>query len=319
MDEQEQKVEATTGTIKKDRSPSFPFITLTKAVERARELYTAARRHEMRLPDAARAMNYGGKSSGAVQSLAALIAYGLLEDSGTGEARKFRISDLGFKLLEDQRPGAREAALAEAAMSPKLIADYFAHWGLGRPADGICTSELRIEGGFTEDGAKAFLRVFDDAVGYAKVGDSGKKSDTDGETGGDGKPSNQPPAVGDLVRVESGGQIIHERVMVRGLTERNGQIWVFVDGTETGQKMEEVTVIGKATPAPLVPPVLPFTPANDSVVEAGEEMDRFTVDEGVVKIAFPSGMTTDSVDELEQFFQLFIKKAKRRASKTYDL
>ena len=206
--------------------------------------------------------------------------------------------------------------MAEAAMSPKLIADYFAHWGMERPADGICTSELRIEGGFTEDGAKAFLRVFDDAVGYTKVGGSDKKLDTNGETGGDGKPSNQPPAVGDLVRVEAGGEIIHERVMVRGLTERDGQIWVFLDGTETGQKMEEVTVIGKTTPATMVPPVLPLTPANDSFVETGEEMDRFTVDEGVVKIAFPSGMTTDSVDELEQFFQLFIKKAKRRATKT---
>src|SRR5688572_9817340 len=89
-------------TNKKDRSPSFPFITLTKAVERARELFTAAKRHEMRLPDAAAAMNYGAKSSGAIQTLAALIAYGLLEDSGAGDARKFRISDLGFKALEDQ-------------------------------------------------------------------------------------------------------------------------------------------------------------------------------------------------------------------------
>ena len=42
-------------------------------------------------------------------------------------------------------------------------------------------------------------------------------------------------------------------------------------------------------------------------------MDRFTVDEGVVKISFPSGMTPASVEELEQFFKLFIKKAKRRA------
>ncbi len=42
-------------------------------------------------------------------------------------------------------------------------------------------------------------------------------------------------------------------------------------------------------------------------------MDRFTVDEGVVKITFPSGMTTASVDELDEFFKLFIKKAKRRA------
>jgi hypothetical protein len=45
----------------------------------------------------------------------------------------------------------------------------------------------------------------------------------------------------------------------------------------------------------------------------GEEGDRFTVGGGVVKVTFPSGMTTDRVAELEEFFKLFIKKAKRRA------
>ena len=65
----------------------------------------------------------------------------------------------------------------------------------------------------------------------------------------------------------------------------------------------------------LAPPVLPFSPNSlaDVSVAADEEMDRFTVDEGGVKIVFPSGMTADSVDELEQFFTLFIKRAKRRA------
>ena len=75
----------------------------------------------------------------------------------------------------------------------------------------------------------------------------------------------------------------------------------------------DVTVLEKAPAGELVvPPVLDFEPREDKAA-AGEEMDRFTVDEGVVKITFPSGMNPDSVEELEQFFQLFIKKAKRRA------
>jgi hypothetical protein len=62
-----------------------------------------------------------------------------------------------------------------------------------------------------------------------------------------------------------------------------------------------------------MPPVLEFERKEDIAAKAGEEMDRFTVDEGVVQIVFPSGMTPDSVGELEEFFKLFIKKAKRRA------
>ncbi len=76
--------------------------------------------------------------------------------------------------------------------------------------------------------------------------------------------------------------------------------------------MSDVTVLEKASMEAETPPTLPI-PKRDDKPAVGEEMDRFTVDEGVVKITFPSGMTPDSVEELEQFFSLFIKKAKRRA------
>src|SRR5688572_11661149 len=124
MADMDSSAEAPAGGAKKDRSPSFPFVTLTKAIVRTRELYAVAKRHDMRLAEAAAAMRYGAKSSGAIQTLAALIAYGLVDDNGSGPDRKFRVSDLGFKLLEDQRPGAKEAALAEAALRPKMIAEY---------------------------------------------------------------------------------------------------------------------------------------------------------------------------------------------------
>jgi hypothetical protein len=152
---------------KKERSPSFPFIGLTKALQRAGQVYEKARRHEARVSDIADAWGWGAKSSGTQQTIAALLSYGLLEDQGgSGEARKLKITDLAFKALEDQRPGVKEAALAEAATKPKLIAEYLEKWKDGRPADGICISELRIDRGFTEDGASQFLKVFDDTSGF---------------------------------------------------------------------------------------------------------------------------------------------------------
>ncbi len=304
--EPEQQTAAPLQT-KKDRSPSFPFITLTKAVDRAREIYAAARRHDVRLPDAAKAMNYGGKSSGAIQTLAALIAYGLVEDEGSGEARKFRVTDLAFKILEDQRPGAREAGLAQAAISPKLIAEHAVVWRDGRPADSICISELRIDRGFSEDGAKLFLRVFDDAMTYASG--SGPDKESDNADGSD-EPLTPPKriGIGDWVSVAAGGQLIYERTRVRAINPP----WVFVEASQAGAKMEDVTLLERGPAVTEQPPVLPFVLTEDKA-GVGEDMDRFTVDEGVVKITFPSDMTVDSVDELEQFFGLFIKKAKRRA------
>jgi hypothetical protein len=163
--------------IRKERSPSFPFIGLSKALERVRAVYAHAKRHEARLADLAAAWGMGIKSSGTIQTVAALVAYGLLEDQGSGDTRKFKVTELALKALEDQRPGAREAAQAEAAMKPKLIAEYVEKWKEGRPADGICISELRFERSFTEDGAKAFLKVFDDTAGFTKGAESDKKPD----------------------------------------------------------------------------------------------------------------------------------------------
>ncbi|MGJ4928615.1 hypothetical protein ACQR1I_14180 [Bradyrhizobium sp. HKCCYLS2038] len=164
---------------RKERSPSFPYIGLSRAVERVRAVYANARRHEARVVDVAAAWGWGAKSSGTLQTIAALLAYGLLEDQGSGDNRKLKVTDLAFKALEDERPGEREAALAEAALKPKLIAEYAERWRDGRPGDGICISELRIDRGFTDDGARQFLKVFDDSIEFTRALKSDKKDDSD--------------------------------------------------------------------------------------------------------------------------------------------
>ena len=234
---------------KKERSPSFPFITLTKALERARLIYNAAKRHEARLIDLSDALNNGPKSSGTIQTVAALMAFGLLEDSGSGENRKFKISDLAFKALEDQRPGARDSALSEAALKPSLVAEFADRWKEGRPNDTMCVSELRFERGFTEEGAKTFLRVFDDAISYTALHASDKSGEGRSNFSTDRAVGVTDPAVeiGDLVQWEAGGVLRMEApARVRATQEHDGQKWVFVDGSETGIRVSEIVVQEKA-------------------------------------------------------------------------
>jgi hypothetical protein len=309
--------------MKKERSPSFPFIPLTKAIERARSIYVAAKRHEARMVDVANALGSGAKSSGTLQTVAALISFGLLDDNGSGENRKFKITDLAFKALEDQRPGAKEAALREAALKPRLIAEYAETWSEGRPSDAICISILRIDRGFTEDGAKAFLKVFDDAITYAGDSDSILNStltepplpptDTPVET----KLSTQKIEVGDIVQWESQGVLrLEAPTAVRAMQEHEGQAWVFVEGSETGIRLDEIVLVSKTPSAATAPPTLaiPQPSRNQPAIDTSTmDVDRFTVDEGVVRIEFPKSMGLASVEELAEFFQLFIKKAKRRA------
>lgn len=157
---------------KKDRSPSFPFIPLSKAVDRAEALNAAHRREPARLSVIGTTWGYGPKSSGLLQTVAALKQFGLVEDLGSGEDRKVMLTDLARRIILDTRPGAREQAIQEAARRPRLIAEYLNRWVPERPSDSHCISELHLDRGFTAEAARQFLRVFDETVSYAHLADA---------------------------------------------------------------------------------------------------------------------------------------------------
>lgn len=154
---------------KKERSPSFPFISLRKCVERTQALYENHRREPARLASVAASWGYSPKSSGVLQTAAALKQFGLIDDLGSGEDRKIALTKLGHTILADARPGVREAALKDAARSSTIIAEYLPRWVPNRPSDAHCVSELHLDRGFTEDAARSFLRIFDETVAYAEL------------------------------------------------------------------------------------------------------------------------------------------------------
>lgn len=164
---------ATDSKVKKERSPSYPFISVKKAEERAKQFWDKHRREAARLSAVAPTWKYEQKSSGFAQTIGALKQYGLLEDVGRGEDRKIQLSELGRRLVADQRQGAREAALKEAATKPPLFQEY-ARWINDPPSEGHRLSELELDRGFNEAAARLFLRAFDETATYAGLaeGDS---------------------------------------------------------------------------------------------------------------------------------------------------
>lgn len=179
---------------KRDRSPAFPFIALRRAVERAQSLYENHRREPARLAAVAPSWGYSAKSSGLLQTVAALKQFNLVEDMGSGDDRKIVLTRLGQTIVADQRPGARENALKEAARSSGVIAEYLPKWLPDRPSDAHCISELHLDRGFTEDAAKAFLRVFDETVSYANLDEEAVNSpEAISETLG-GEDDDMPPS-----------------------------------------------------------------------------------------------------------------------------
>lgn len=161
---------------RKERSPSFPFIPLEKALERAKAVADAHKRNPARIPVVGETWGYGSKSSGLIQTVAAMKAYGLMEDIGRGEDRRIQLSDLAWRILHDTREGAKAQAIREAALKPRLIAEYAPLWLPERPSDGHCLSELHLDRGFTPEAARLFLRVFDETAAFANLVDLDKVS-----------------------------------------------------------------------------------------------------------------------------------------------
>lgn len=307
MSEQPEAPQGAKTKAPKERSPSFPFIPLSTAIGRLEAFEGMFGRHPTPANKVGLAWDMKPASSQAAQTVAALKAFGMVEYEGSGPGRMTSITEDGRNYLRAQQPTIKKDIARRLALNPKVIAKYWQDWGEKRPIDAVALDELVLKAAFTQSAAETFLRVYDDTIAFAGLADSDKEYLSDDDGNGD-KPPTPEPKVGDWVSVAAGGQVIFERSRVRAIEHP----WVFVEASQTGAKMEDVTLLERGSPAGETPPVKPFEQSRDNARE-GEEMDRFTVDEGVVKITFPTGMTVDSVEELEQFFNLFIKKAKRRA------
>jgi hypothetical protein len=230
---------------------------------------------------------------------------------GNGPSRLTSITEDGRNYLRAQQDSVKKEIAQRFALTPKMIATYWRDWGRDRPHNDVALDHLVLKAQFTQSAAETFLRVYDETIAFAGLIDSDTEAEVDADNGEQATTPGQELRVGDLVSVMAGGQVVYEKTRIRHIEAP----WVFVEASQAGAKMEDVTLLERGTKQVERPPVLPFGQQEDKATE-GEEMDRFTVDEGVVKIVFPSGMTADSVEELEQFFQLFIKKAKRRAGAT---
>ncbi|MEQ9449469.1 MAG: hypothetical protein RLN70_11285, partial [Rhodospirillaceae bacterium] len=100
------------------RSPSYPNMSLTEAVEAIRKIETVYRSSAVDRQDAAKLIGYSSLSGPANSALAALAAYGLLERAGKGEAR---VTERAKAILYAENDEERASNLRDAAIEPPLF------------------------------------------------------------------------------------------------------------------------------------------------------------------------------------------------------
>ena len=146
------------------RSPSFPFIALHVALQRAKTFHAQERRNAAPLEVAARHWGYSPKSSGASQTMAALRAFGLLDGEGT-----VRLSDAALRILLDERDPSpeRETLLRAAALHPPLHKKLWEHYRGSLPSDATLRLHLLTEQGFNENSVDEFIAEFRATLDFA--------------------------------------------------------------------------------------------------------------------------------------------------------
>jgi hypothetical protein len=155
----------------KSRSPSYPAITLERALDRTRIVYKRERRNWAPPEALMEHWGYSPGSSNGLVTIAALKKYGLLDDKGQGGERSLRLSESGLKLAIDEDGDAFEyrELLKDAALKPKIHSDLLSQFPEGLPSDATLRRVLIGELGFTETAVKGFIPTFRETLRFAGV------------------------------------------------------------------------------------------------------------------------------------------------------
>ena len=190
------------------------------------------------------------------RSVAALIQYGFVTDSGTGKSRKFKISDAGRRIVRDPDPDSQKRldALKSAALLPMIHKVLWKRYGAAHDLSdtvikGYLTEDRLDEGDtpYSKSAADEVISSYKKTLAYAGLTepDSVVSDDTDKTNTTSGQEVVTPSAtgvkVGDYVRSTSSGVDQFSSRRVDWISDNGDHLRVF--GSPTGIPMSEVQIV----------------------------------------------------------------------------
>lgn len=158
-------------TIKKHRSPNYPFIGLEAAIERAGALQKIAGVHPIRVTTAWETWEY--KKGAGNQIVAALDAYGLIEVEGIADRRQIKLTTEARKILSNHSETPK--LLKDSALKPDLHREIWEHFdGALPPNDRVVREYLEFDRNFNPNYVDKFIEQFRATLAFANVTESDK-------------------------------------------------------------------------------------------------------------------------------------------------
>lgn len=154
----------------KGRSPAYPSIDLEKAVQRVGQVYAKEKQYPVSTTVIPGLWNYASLNGPAAQQLSALLKFGLMAGEGAGDDREVKVTDLAVQILNHPSSDARQEAIKTAALLPAIHREMWDQYGTDLPSDSNILWRLTRERGFTDTGAREFIREWRDTISFAKLG-----------------------------------------------------------------------------------------------------------------------------------------------------
>lgn len=312
------------------RSPRYPSMSLEDAIEHGRTIFDKDRRHPIAREVAAAHIGYKSLNGAADSALSSLMQYGILEKVTKGEVR---VSQWTVDILHPDNPKQRCDAIRNAGQNPMLFRALNQRFPESTPSNETLRSYLtrenfndRAMGPVIAAYTKTRAFVTQECANESSIPRAADDEESNGvEVEVDDDSSFGGARVGDLIDWEVSGVIGNPSPMrVIGLSD--DLTWVFVNESKSGLPMDQIIVRERGAAPPvaqsITPPANPFSALAQKEGSQQEETlptaegyrsEKFDADEGVITISWPSNLSPQSVEDMQAWVELLMKRIERRA------
>ena len=293
------------------RGPSYPYVDLEAAVALTKKVYDFTKRSPAPLGSVIKdAWEYSATSSSGLKVLAALKAFGLVEEAASGDAKTLKITDRAYRILvDDPKSPERLGELREAALAPKWYKFCWDTWGLEMPQS--MRSNLLFEHGFVESTVDAFLADYKKTIKYAGI----DGPPLDASVAIDGKEKSTSFRIGSWVQWESQGVLrFTEPKKLQRLSE-DGQ-FAFVEGSTTGIPVSQLIAAEEPEDGGNKERSREQPERKKRSMDTSVREDIFSLAEGDVTIQWPASISAESFQDIADWLPILERKIKRSVLKS---
>jgi hypothetical protein len=289
------------------RGPSYPYVDLEQGIALARKMYDFTKRAPAPLDSViSDAWKYSATSSSGQKVLAALKAFGLVEDAPGTNGKALKLTQRSIRILLDEEDSSeRRDEIKKAALSPKWYEFCWKTWGKDMPAS--MRSNLLIEHGFVDTTVDSFLKDYKKTIAFAGLLDDlplGKNED--------GTPEGAASFhIGDYVQWESQGVLQMPEARRIAAFFDDGK-YATVEGSSNPVPVAELIAAERPEPKP---PQNIFIPAITKFAVQGEtkmQIETFALPDGVTgQLQWPSSLSLEAYED----FVYQLEGLKRRVNR----